>query len=264
MFTLSHLMKQITQSSGRFYEENGIFYPSVTTILGKCFPKGDFLTKWIGDVGNEKAEAAKVEGGRDGTAVHEAIEAMIKGSALSSRAFNEKQKRCLTSFMQFWNDQKPKAIATEFQIKNSFPSLLNPGRVLRYAGSVDFKCRVKEDNYEKVWILDWKSSNSVQEYFHAQIASYIHGDKEATAGGIVHLGNGTRRGYSFIPIDVEKAWHKFVAVLELYYTLNDDPKPAVEKQYPDIFSLPIEGSSGVPSTMPALIAAQEKELIRLP
>lgn len=230
-------MKQITQDTGRFYEKDGTFYPSVTTILGLAYPKGDFLFEWAATVGKDEADRIKKEAGEEGSAVHQAIESLLYGNSIPTYGLSAKQKKCLAAFIAWWEIEQPIPISTEYQINHEIESIIYPGRILRYAGSVDFKCRIKSDNYEHVYIIDFKTSKSVHDNYHAQIRAYIEADPEAERGAVLHLGNGTRAGWSFIETPLESSWRRFVLSLEFFFELNPNAGPRDEVVYPKVFKL---------------------------
>ena len=69
-------LRQITLHDSRYYQRSpGVFYPSVTTILG-YFPKGQFFETWIKDMGHN-ADIVMRRAGEEGTQVHEAAEKFL-------------------------------------------------------------------------------------------------------------------------------------------------------------------------------------------
>ena len=73
-------LKQINFLDKRVYQRaEGIYYPSVTTIL-QYMPKTKFFETWIKDVGHN-ADIIMRRAGEEGTLTHNAIEDLLKGKA---------------------------------------------------------------------------------------------------------------------------------------------------------------------------------------
>ena len=65
-------LKQINFLDRRVYKRSeGVYYPSVTTIL-QYLPKNKFFQNWIKDVGHN-AEIIMQKAGKEGTQVHKSI-----------------------------------------------------------------------------------------------------------------------------------------------------------------------------------------------
>ena len=116
-------IKQLTSIDfdERFYEKNGKFAPSVTYLLGCVYPSNKGLMRWVGEVGNERAEQIKNEAGDDGSFVHQAIEQLLLGKKISTELimtkFNRRRalkvKRCIKAFLDWHAKYKPETISTE-------------------------------------------------------------------------------------------------------------------------------------------------------
>ena len=75
-------LKQINFLDRRVYKRGeGVFYPSVTTIL-QYMPKNKFFESWLKDVGHN-ADLIMRRAGKQGTQVHEAAEQLILGNEVS-------------------------------------------------------------------------------------------------------------------------------------------------------------------------------------
>ena len=71
-------LKQINFLDRRVYKRGeGVFYPSVTTIL-QYMPKNKFFESWMKDVGHN-ADLIMRRAGKQGTQVHEAAEKLVLG-----------------------------------------------------------------------------------------------------------------------------------------------------------------------------------------
>ena len=75
-------LKQINFLDRRVYKRSeGVFYPSVTTIL-QYMPRNQFFENWLKDVGHN-ADLIASKAAKQGTQVHEAAEALVKGEEVS-------------------------------------------------------------------------------------------------------------------------------------------------------------------------------------
>ena len=75
-------LKRIDFLDRRVYKRSeGVYYPSVTTIL-QYMPKNKFFETWMKDVGHN-ADLIMRKAGKEGTQVHEAAERLVKGEELS-------------------------------------------------------------------------------------------------------------------------------------------------------------------------------------
>jgi len=71
-------LKQINFLDRRVYQRaEGVYYPSVTTIL-QYMPKNKFFETWLKDVGHN-ADLIMRRAGKEGTQVQEAIETLLAG-----------------------------------------------------------------------------------------------------------------------------------------------------------------------------------------
>ena len=75
-------LKQINFLDRRVYKRaEGVYYPSVTTILN-YMPKNNFFMTWLKDVGHNADLIAK-RAADEGTQVHKAIEELVEGNEIS-------------------------------------------------------------------------------------------------------------------------------------------------------------------------------------
>ena len=72
--------KQINVLDSRFYQRNGKYYPSVTSILN-YFPKNQFFHSWLKDVGHN-SDIIVQKAAKEGTQVHNAIEQYLNGEEI--------------------------------------------------------------------------------------------------------------------------------------------------------------------------------------
>jgi|TARA_R100000093_G_scaffold42251_1_gene22048 hypothetical protein len=216
----------------RYYSRDGVFVPSVTYILGVAYPSGPGLSEWMKRVGMN-ADAIKEEAGEEGTFVHDAIDRMVNKESISSEAiqqqFNPKRSlkihRCLQAFLDWHQEFMPKILRHEFTTWNAKD---------KYAGTVDLLCEIDGEKY----LVDYKTSKSVYDSHRAQVAAYCKAEK-VTKGAILHLGNQTKKRYSWLPMDeskLEKYWQQFQSSNNLFQTLYPQAQPNTEV-FPENFSL---------------------------
>jgi hypothetical protein len=182
-------LRQITLHDARYYQRSpGVFYPSVTTVLG-YFPKDKFFEIWMKDVGHN-ADLIMRRAGDEGTQVHKAIEAYLEGKEVrwieSDGHVNYKTGvwKMILAFIDFWTTYKPTLIMSEeFMYSDTH----------KYSGTLDL---LVEINGER-WVLDIKTSNALHESYHLQMAAYtkafeeMKGEKVAR-NGIIWLKSAKR------------------------------------------------------------------------
>lgn len=217
---------------GRFYPrlQDAGWNKSVTTVTSAVYPKSKFLIDWQIDTGKEEAERILKEAGEEGTAIHSAIEKLIAGEQISVAGLSDKQKKCVNAFIVWYNEVKPEILAVELRVDHDIKG---------FAGRIDLVCRINGQTY----IVDFKSSNSVQDSHHVQIGgyilAYIHQNNlklENVAGAILHLNSKTKRGYSWIEVDTDWATKTFDVCNQLFDLLNPEAKPKTI-EYPLYFKL---------------------------
>lgn len=214
------------------------FFPSVTFLIGCTWNKGDAFTKWIGQVGTVNATIIMEEAGAIGSYVHDAVETLADGDEVDAEGINDvfkpwqslKAKRSLKAFVDFCEDYEPRIDETEY---------ITYDEELGYAGTVDLRCFIRADKFmtktainahekaeikkiseeldldprlcwlemEYKWIETWidlKTSKDIHDEHRMQLASYLHsetgGDLSKGRAAILHLGNSTKAGYSFLPL----------------------------------------------------------------
>ena len=228
-------LEQITFADTRVYKRaEDLFYPSVTTIL-QYMPKGKFFETWLKDVGHN-AEIILQRAGKEGTQVHEAVEALVKGEEVTwlDNYGNAKYSilvwKMIIKFHDFWTTYKPTLISSEDFIYSD---------THKYAGTMDL---VVELEGEK-WLLDVKTSNSLYRSYDLQLAAYATALKEAKGikvdrTGILWLKASTRgssskkgvmqgEGWQIKPADeIEKNFKLFKTIYDLYTIDHPNPKPA--------------------------------------
>jgi len=231
-------IKQITSIDfdERFYIKDGKFAPSVTYLLGCVYPTNKGLMRFIGDVGNERAEQIKNNAGDDGSYVHKSIEQILLGKKISNKEisikFNRRRalkiKRCLKAFLDWHAEYKPETIATEKVIWND---------KYIYAGTMDYHCKIKTGKYKGEWIIDFKTSRTIQTIMKVQLSAYNYAETKGKAKqAILHLGNMTKKRYSWLPYDFKPYFEQFKMANDLFKMLNPNARPNNE-EFPAYFKL---------------------------
>lgn len=216
----------------RFYQKGNDFAPSVTYILQCVYPSGFGLSNWRGDVGNKRADEIMDETAEEGSFVHEQIEKLLKGFRISNEEIDSnfknhrralKVKRCLKSFIDWYEDTKPETISTEKTIWDDQHI---------FAGTLDYKCVIDGEK----WTIDFKTSKSIHDSHKIQVSAYRFADGNEGKCGILHLGNTTKKRYSFIEVDHDRYFPQFLQFNETFKMLYPNAKPNDEK-FPEYFEL---------------------------
>lgn len=163
-------LRQITLHDSRYYQRSpGVFYPSVTTVLG-YFPKDKFFETWVKDVGHN-ADLIMRRAGEEGTQVHNAIEDYLAGKEIkwieSTGQVNYKTHvwKMILSFVDFWTTYKPKLILSEEFVYSD---------THKYSGTLDLMVEIDG----QIWLLDIKTSNAIHESYYLQMAAYTKAHEE--------------------------------------------------------------------------------------
>lgn len=158
-------------SHQNYVNSKGELVPSVTTIL-KTLSKGDALVIWANNLGwkhksykKELEDAAII-----GTVAHAFCEYVLSNDKTileeidkelenMSDEMSEKTHNAISSFMQWWSDNKEyvEPISTELQLSCE-----------DYGGTADLICKYKG----KRMILDYKTSSSFYMTQYLQLAAY--------------------------------------------------------------------------------------------
>ena len=155
--------KQITLPDSRYYRRNGKYYPSVTYVLS-AYPKGKHFENWLKQMGTSADYIVK-QAAKEGTEVHEMIEDYLNGkelnflNSLGNPAYNPDVWQMFLRFVDFWETYDPKLIETEVHLFSD---------ELKVAGTCDLVCEIGD----KLWIIDFKTSNHLQTTYDLQTAVY--------------------------------------------------------------------------------------------
>lgn len=238
-------LKQVNFLDRRVYKrDEGVYYPSVTTIL-QYMPKNKFFDNWLKDVGHN-ADLILAKAGKEGTQVHEAAEALIKGQEVTwmdeygNAKYSQLVWEMILKFYDFWSTIKPELIFTEeFTFSDKY----------KYAGTADLLVKIGEE----VWLLDIKTSNSLHRAYDMQLAAYAKAIEEVKGikvdrTGIIWLKASTRgpsnkegamqgKGWQVKIVDkIEENFDLFMTVYKLYKLDNPETKP-IFKEYPTVLKL---------------------------
>tara|TARA_B110000285_G_scaffold70842_1_gene81546 strand:- start:4344 stop:5126 length:783 start_codon:yes stop_codon:yes gene_type:complete len=238
-------LKQINFLDRRVYKRGeGVFYPSVTTIL-QYMPKNKFFENWLKDVGHNSNLIMR-KAGKEGTQVHEAAEKLVLGEEISwmddygNAKYSQLVWEMILKFADFWNTHKPELISAEdFVWSDEY----------KYAGTADLVVKMNDE----IWLLDIKTSNSVHKSFDLQLAAYAKGLDEAKGikvqrTGIIWLKASSRgpskqknviqgKGWKLLQIDeVEENFELFKMIYKLYSLENPNTEP-IYNSYPTTIKL---------------------------
>jgi len=227
--------KQINVLDQRFYRRDGKYYPSVSSILN-FFPKNAFFHSWLKDVGHN-SEIIANKAAWEGTQVHNAAEELMLGKEIhwlkedGIVIYSLDVWRLILRFADFWNQIKPKLIATEYHLFSDQH---------KYAGTTDIICEIDG----KLWLLDIKTSNSIHTSHSLQLSSYAKAwdethNKHIEKCGILWLKSSTRsegkngkiqgKGWELKVVDdIDKKFNMFLKIYDIYKMENPNPKPYIE------------------------------------
>ena len=238
-------LKQINFLDRRVYKRSeGVYYPSVTTIL-QYMPKNKFFEGWLKDVGHN-ADYIMKKAGKEGTQVHEAAEKLVLGEEVAwmddygNAKYSQIVWEMILKFAEFWKTNKPELISSEDFVWSDEH---------KYAGTADLV--VKLDG--QIWLLDLKTSNSLHKSYDLQLASYAKALGESKGinierTGIIWLKAHTRsaskkkgvyqgKGWQIKNIDnIDENFELFKLIYRLYTLENPNTEP-IYNSYPTTLKL---------------------------
>ena len=238
-------LQQINFLDRRVYKRSeGVYYPSVTTIL-QYMPKNKFFESWLKDVGHN-ADLIMRKAGKEGTQVHEAVEKLVVGEEVSwmdgfgNAKYSQIVWEMILKFYDFWSTYKPELISTEEFVWSDEH---------KYAGTADLV--VKMDG--ETWLLDLKTSNSLHKSYDLQLAAYAKALEEVKGTkidrtGIIWLKANTRseskkegvyqgKGWQIKVIDeIDYNFELFQMIYKLYSLENPTTEP-IYNSYPTVLKL---------------------------
>lgn len=233
-------LQQINFLDRRVYKRSeGVYYPSVTTIL-QYMPKNKFFESWLKDVGHN-ADLIMRRAGKEGTQVHEACEKLILGEEVSwmddygNAKYSQIVWEMILKFHEFWTTHKPELLSAEEFVWSDKH---------KYAGTADIVCKMNGE----IWLLDIKTSNSIHKSYDLQLASYAKALGESKGvnierTGIVWLKAHSRgpskqknviqgKGWKLLQIDkIDENFELFKMIYKLYSLENPNTEP-IYNSYP--------------------------------
>jgi len=238
-------LKQINFLDRRVYKRSdGVYYPSVTTIL-QYMPRNQFFENWLKDVGHN-ADLIARHAAKEGTQVHEAAEALVLGEEVSwmddygKAKYSQLVWEMILRFCDFWKTHKPELIsAEEFVFSDEH----------KYAGTADLL--VKLDG--EIWLLDIKTSKHLHKSYNLQLSAYAKAIEEAKGikidrTGIIWLKAHTRssskkegtyqgKGWQIKVIDdIDKNFELFKQIYN-FYKLDHPTTEPIYNSYPTTLKL---------------------------
>ena len=238
-------LQQINFLDRRVYKRSeGVYYPSVTTIL-QYMPKNKFFESWLKDVGHN-ADYIMRKAGKEGTQVHEAAEQLVEGKEVSwmdeygNAKYSQLVWEMILKFAEFWKTYKPELISSEQFVWSDKH---------KFAGTADIVCKMNGET----WLIDLKTSNSIHKSYDLQLASYAKGleesrDVKIERTGILWLKAHSRgpskqkkviqgKGWKLLQIDdIDKNFELFKLIYELYKLENPITEP-IYNSYPTTLKL---------------------------
>lgn len=221
-------MKVETTSLGRFYDLGAGWKPSVTTVLKYGFPISPGLVKWLKDQPNaEEADRIRDEAGARGTLAHETIETLLRNGSVELTGLPDDIIKMVIGCSNWFRDHVAEVLEIESTLGDS-----------KVAGRVDAVVRLLDGTLA---VVDFKTSKTISESYHCQVAKYVEMWSQGTSGAslpadtevrgiIVHLKPLTKKGYQAVEVDVLKGIAAFEHAYQLYIYLDMPlaPKPKAE------------------------------------
>lgn len=151
---------------GRFYNIDGEYYPSVTTVLGKTKSESEGLQKWIDSVGEYEADIIKRKAATRGNILHDLADSYLKGEAIYYNKLDPISRNNFLNMLPVLNQIEE--IYIQEQVLYS-KELKLAGRCDLIAGLID----------NKLVVIDFKGSSKkkkieyIENYFLQVTAYYL-------------------------------------------------------------------------------------------
>lgn len=266
------MIKQHNTTDGRFYEIEGKFYPSVTTIL-EAFPLTFGLREFFQNNTKYEAERIREETALSGSKIHHTIELMLMGREVSPygltdeqinilniseptlvrklrEAFTEKEDKALKGFKQFFEDCKPEIIENEkiiFSKKHGFAGTLD------FVGRITLPATKNRKAKKMLVLLDYKTGKGIYPEYELQVAAYLMAYKEMMKTkyiknllrgklnvGLLHLGVNNKCGYSLKFVDSPlKSFKYFLTVKKMWQFVNPSTEPKFY-DFEEVYKVPVK------------------------
>lgn len=228
---------EFVETSGQHWypsgTKKGVFYASVTTILGACFPKGKGFEMYLANQESyEKSQEILKAAGTRGTNVHAGSELLESGKTLVRESYTLEEWQMLEGFVKWHRKYKPIAEAVEEGVVSD---------ELRTGGTID---RVYMIEGYRV-LLDLKTSSAIHPNYWAQTSVYVklweerHPDKPIHCTAILRPTTRRKDGYEYAihtREQVEEDFKVFTAAQDMWDYLFPDAKPKIV-EIPETLSL---------------------------
>lgn len=235
-----HKVIQVTTVDERWYihevqdQQTGLprheFVPSVTWICDS-YPKGVAFYKWLANHGWDESIALRDAAGDKGSKIHYASNALLDGKevAMTDKFLNNslgadeelslEEYQALMSFVEWYEQTKPKIIAREFVIFGD-----------GYAGMVDMLVRIEN----KLYILDLKSSQYIWPSHELQVSAYKKAvvEKMQEEIGLLILQVGYKLNKRHWKLtEIEDKYEQFLAAKTIWQNEHGNERPR-QAEYP--------------------------------
>lgn len=242
-----------------------VFLPSVTTILGKTINK-EFLGRWRGDVGNERADKIIDTALLKGSAIHEAIDRLCNGTDIlfqnlktknisdkEIKAYQKKRRRPvllihdqeqmiqLARFKRIIDILQPKILYAEqtvFSLENAYAGTLDQvWEISEATGGLINTDRKRTELSAGLKIIDFKTGNNYDEIgTYIQLSSYYmaHHLKDKITGAIgVHLNSDNKTGIEGVKLFVMniEMLNYYFEQFQTYRKIYNFNNPVAPKRY---------------------------------
>ncbi len=244
------MIKRRDGEKGRFYEINGKFLPSSTTILS-AFPLEYGLKKFFQDHSEAEALNLLETAGNAGSKVHNAIQLILMGETISpngitkeqlykiglvddelidyfKKPFNKKEDSSLRGFLNWVKEFDPIPLFLE---KTVYDEKLGYAGTLDFVGTIKMKDPETKEVKRQLVIIDWKTGKGLYKSHELQLASYWYAMRTArpvtpyTRCFLVQLGI-NKCGYKHFEVtDKKKNFDNFMHVKALWDMLNPNAEP---------------------------------------
>lgn len=146
----------------RFYQKDGQYFPSVTTIL-EAYPKGPAFYEWLKMMG-DKADEVRDSFGKRGSVVHNLTEQYDLGNEVSlfddfGAKYTSFEWAMFERYVEFSERFKPEVLLIEANYCNAD---------LGFGGTLDRVVKMKD----KTVLIDIKTSNYLHNHYWLQMAAY--------------------------------------------------------------------------------------------
>lgn len=217
----------------KYHLSDGTQVPGGSTIC-KIGDDAGALIHWAWDLGKrgldyrkERDKAADI-----GTLAHFMIECMLTEKVADLSDYDEadiaKALVCYTKFLDWWELQNLKVVATEIQLVNE---------EFRYGGTIDLIA--VDDDGDHV-LLDFKTSKKISESYWRQCAGYAqlwnvnkkYGEDWITNHAIVRIGKQEEGDFEVVwKEDLSKEWFVFQRQVDFYWAMQGaKPEPKRKKK----------------------------------